>query len=521
MNALNTGDAYDNYNNYIIYIDVKPNVIYSINIGNAIVTNGSSSLFTSIIHNFSSSSTIDTKNIYFGENINYKLSSSNLKEISGNTRILIYSGLQGGARGIGTKFTNVKVSTNGDITDTELLSNATFKTAHNQQLFARWSKNKYTVTYDANGGTNLSKSSDSVYYGDNIDLTPTATKEGYVFAGWSASKNASDKENVIKMGSSNITLYAVWIKEIYAFDYTGDEQTFVVPVSGTYKIETWGAQGGTGQLDKVGLGGYTSGKIKLDKNTSLYLYVGEAGETTSMPYGTKITYNGGGRGCGQSNYEDTRFWGSGGGATDIRLINGDWNNYESLKSRIMVAAAGGGSFNTLAGGAGGGLFGYDGLNDGEYYYWGTKGVGGNINTPGYTYLYSSNGWNWNEGKYFIAGFGYGGTSSFPASGGGSGYYGGGPSTHVQSAGGGSSFISGHNGCDAISEESTETNIIHTGQSVHYSGYKFTNTVMVDGAGYNWTTEKGEYTGMPSHDGKSTMTGNEGNGYAKITLISVD
>ena len=83
---------------------------------------------------------------------------------------------------------------------------------------------------------------------------------------------------------------------------------------------------------------------------------------------------------------------------------------------------------------------------------------------------------------------------------------------------GSSFISGHNGCDAIKEESTENNIIHTGQSVHYSGMYFTDTVMIDGEGYKWITEKGSYTGMPTHEGTETMKGNIGNGYAKITYI---
>ncbi len=42
--------------------------------------------------------------------------------------------------------------------------------------------------------------------------------------------------------------------------------------------------------------------------------------------------------------------------------------------------------------------------------------------------------------------------------------------------------------------------------------------MIDGAGYSWTNVKGVYTGMPSHDGKSTMTGNSGHGYAKITYL---
>ena len=45
------------------------------------------------------------------------------------------------------------------------------------------------------------------------------------------------------------------------------------------------------------------------------------------------------------------------------------------------------------------------------------------------------------------------------------------------------------------------------------------TVMIDGAGYNWTTEKGDYVGMPTHDGTGIMTGNKGNGYAKITYIA--
>jgi hypothetical protein len=45
--------------------------------------------------------------------------------------------------------------------------------------------------------------------------------------------------------------------------------------------------------------------------------------------------------------------------------------------------------------------------------------------------------------------------------------------------------------------------------------------MIDGQGYNWTTAKGSYVGMPNHAGTGTMTGNYGNGYAKITLVSID
>lgn len=85
-------------------------------------------------------------------------------------------------------------------------------------------------------------------------------------------------------------------------------------------------------------------------------------------------------------------------------------------------------------------------------------------------------------------------------------------------GGGSSFISGHNGCISILETSTQNNIIHTGSSKHYSGYIFTNTKMIDGFGYLWTTSQTTKTTMPSYREELTTSGNLGNGYARITYL---
>lgn len=55
----------------------------------------------------------------------------------------------------------------------------------------------------------------------------------------------------------------------WGYDYKGAEDTFVVPVSGTYKLEVWGASGGYGvnggSLSSVapGYGGYSVGEISL------------------------------------------------------------------------------------------------------------------------------------------------------------------------------------------------------------------------------------------------------------------
>lgn len=271
-------------------------------------------------------------------------------------------------------------------------------------------------------------------------------------------------------------------ENVYTFEYTGNYQEWIVPESGYYEVELWGAQGGNSTTTPFtgGYGAYTKGTISLEKGTVLYIYVGQ--KKTNTANGT--TFNG----SSASSYGFP-----GGGATDIRLASGTWNNFDSLKSRIMVAAGGGAAQENASAkaGAGGGLIGKSGGNNG----------GGTQTSGGAGSVYSNGG------------FGYGGNGE----GGGGGYYGGGGASSIAGSSGGSSFISGHNGCDAISESSVSNKIVHTGQSIHYSGYQFQDTVMIDGDGYLWTTDIGTFSvGMPTWDGKSTMVGNADNGYAKIT-----
>ena len=301
---------------------------------------------------------------------------------------------------------------------------------------------------------------------------------------------------------------------VFNFDYTGNVQAFTAPIKGTYKIEAWGASGGDVTISDTtyqgGLGGYTSGTINLEKNQKLYIYVG--GSTFSIKGG----YNGGAAG---GSGTDGKYTG-GGGATDIRIVNGNWNDFNSLKSRIMVAAGGAGTGkylnSSLIGGAAGGLIGYSGnIRSGDYSHIHKVATGGSQTSYG---VGSNLTCNSKFGYAVDACDSYG-------TGGGGGYYGGGSGlstfANVSSGAGGSSFISGHNGCDAIKKESTEDNIIHTGGSIHYSGLYFTNTVMIDGNGYNWTTEKDDYLKMPSHIDNTEMTGNHGNGFARITMILND
>ncbi|WP_018463467.1 fimbrillin family protein [Segatella paludivivens] len=301
-----------------------------------------------------------------------------------------------------------------------------------------------------------------------------------------------------------------------AFDYTGYVQTYTTPLDGIYKIECWGASGGTASSSLAGRGGYVSGNLKLEKNKIIYVYVGGYGNTITSTGHTDTTpggYNGGGT-CVNSAA-------GGGGATDIRLIGGNWNDFSSLKSRIMVAGGGGGENNysdtygpqTTRGGCGGGLQGGSTISRVNNITM----PGGTQTSGGITNQYTSQTKGEN-GKFGIGG----NSSSNYGGGGGGGYYGGAGGCNVPKessnaslsggempGSGGSSFISGYTGCNAILESSTSDKILSANSPNHYSGYIFINMQMLAGT-----------ASMMSPTG-SVETGHGGNGYARITFVSAN
>ncbi|EAY18936.1 hypothetical protein TVAG_146790 [Trichomonas vaginalis G3] len=203
-----------------------------------------------------------------------------------------------------------------------------------------------------------------------------------------------------------------------------------------------------------------------------------------MPRCKNIVYGGGGIG-------DL----GGGGASDIRLIGGEYGNFSSLKSRIIVAGAGAGSDTFGIGGPGGGLIGMNASNN--------KSTGGTQTQGGYGIV---------NGTF---GFGGGFHAERDGSGsGGGGYFGGGSSIAYRNegGGGGSSYISGHPGCISVLENSTSQNEIYFSQennpSIHYSGIRFIKTLMIDGS----SEMMSPYNKMESH-------GHFGNGFIKITRFS--
>ena len=219
------------------------------------------------------------------------------------------------------------------------------------------------------------------------------------------------------------------------FNYTGGVQTFTAPVTGTYTLEVWGAQGGGGIncYGAGGAGGYSKGNVSLTAGQTIYVAVGQQGFKSS----SSTAYNGGG--AGNPNGADPGY--TGGGATHIATANGALASLSANQNAVLLVAGGGGGAagGTCVcsyqgnGGAGGGTSGITGIcsgNDCGYRPAGTGGTqvaGGTSQTPA-----------------IAAGFGLGATAStltndcIQGGGGGGGWYGGGAGGQAGGGGGGGS-----------------------------------------------------------------------------------
>ncbi|EJA6782738.1 glycine rich domain-containing protein [Clostridioides difficile] len=216
---------------------------------------------------------------------------------------------------------------------------------------------------------------------------------------------------------------------VYEFNYTGAEQSVVLP-PGKYKFECFGACGGNYyDFVQCAKGAYTAGSLILKENTTLHVYVGQSGYCKGVNgiETCRSGFNGAGGITTYKSTSDGYYSLAGGGATDIRLIGGNWDNLQSLLSRIIVAGGGGGSGNSHDSiGHGGGTKGKDGISIANKYFAG----GGSQFQGGLTFnsLYN--------GSFGVSGAGDG----ISGVGGGGGWYCGAGSFYAEFGGGGSGYI---------------------------------------------------------------------------------
>lgn len=97
----------------------------------------------------------------------------------------------------------------------------TYTAAGNQTLYAHWTLNTYSISYNANGG---SLSGQKTNYNVNTDsfTLPTPTKNGYTFTGWTGSNGTTAQKSVtiVKGSTGNKSYTAHWTPTKYTIGYT-------------------------------------------------------------------------------------------------------------------------------------------------------------------------------------------------------------------------------------------------------------------------------------------------------------
>ena len=109
----------------------------------------------------------------------------------------------------------------------------TWNRAANTVLYARWTPNKYDVTFNANGGSGGQSAKVSATYGSAMPTISTTkpTKTGYAFGGWyDTSSSSGGTQYYTAAGASartwnkvaNTTLYARWTPNTYTVSFNAN-----------------------------------------------------------------------------------------------------------------------------------------------------------------------------------------------------------------------------------------------------------------------------------------------------------
>ena len=195
----------------------------------------------------------------------------------------------------GYKFNGWYTGLNG--TGTKITEQSVVTITANQTLYASWSVNSYTITYNANGGSGA-PGSQTKKYNESLTLSATKpTRTGYTFKGWGLNGSATEVKynpadtigaNTI---SNDLVLYAIWEINKYTITYNANggnstpepttanyNETIQMPSASRKYTVTFNTNGGTA----------------LDSQTSTYQFTGwytDATNGTKKEYKTMPAYN--------------------------------------------------------------------------------------------------------------------------------------------------------------------------------------------------------------------------------------
>ncbi|MBW4258542.1 InlB B-repeat-containing protein, partial [Methanobacterium sp. YSL] len=99
-------------------------------------------------------------------------------------------------------------------------------------LYAKWSINAYTITFDSNGGSAVNSITQD--YNTSVIAPANPTKLGYTFGGWYSDSGLTTVYVFDKMPAQSITLYAKWSINAYTITLDSNDGSAVNPITQDY-----------------------------------------------------------------------------------------------------------------------------------------------------------------------------------------------------------------------------------------------------------------------------------------------
>jgi hypothetical protein len=268
----------------------------------------------------------------------------------------------------------------------------------------------------------------------------------------------------------------------YEFHYTGNIVEFQVSFSGTYKIEAWGARGGSSSNSTGPFGAYSKSYVFLNKDDRIKILVGEKGYPgcSLSSCNSYYIYNDGGGGGTFITKDRTPLCVAGGGGGFTYRSYSTVQSHACGQSTQLSANIGNGQASLKIGGSGGthsgggGGFegnGGDGISSYDYRKGGYSFINGGARQT------SGNGNN----PWAYGGFGGGGSQC--------------GSCHLASGAGGGGYTGG-------SASDSNTNQGGGGGSYFEGSYNHESSLAISGCDPSLPTNPGTY----------------GNGFARLTLF---
>ena len=208
----------------------------------------------------------------------------------------------------GYKFVSWNTRANG--TGTTITENTKVSTS-NIKVYAQWSANTCTLTYNNNGGSGCSGSISQSYSNAWGTLCKNSVREHYKFIGWNtkadgSGTNVTDTTSTTKVCDS--TIYAQWTKKNYTLSFSGNGSTNCTPITKAYDTK-WGTLCTPAAQTGYSFKGWYNGDTQVTADSKANATISVTSKWDANQY--TLTYNNnGGTGCTSKKGYYASAWGT-------------------------------------------------------------------------------------------------------------------------------------------------------------------------------------------------------------------